>query len=142
MKVANMEIPGLSFGIFALIAGLAAYYLGTRTGKAKDSPGNILNAAIDSNQLTYELNQYEIYSQRIYDITSGVFNHNTELYGVFAKMRNDSDLLQLIKTFGSRGSFWTGGKCTLVEWVTSDLNDVDLKELNNILAQNNIKYQF
>lgn len=142
MKVAGMEIPGLSFGIFGLIVCVIGYYLGTRTGKAKSTPGNVLANDINEADLTYQLSQYVIYADRCQDAMSGAGTDTEALKAVFVKMRNNSDLLQLITSFGRRGAWWQGGSTSFTEWLSNDCSPADLTELNNILQRNNISFQF
>ena len=144
MKLAGLDVPGTSFGILGFFVLIAAYYLGSRTGKSKAATASVdeLTKGISKSELTYEENQYGLWADRIYDITSGIWNDEETLYAIFAKMRNNSDLMQLIKTFGSRGGFIHGGSFTLQEWLWSDLTKVEVAKVNDILQRNNITYQF
>jgi len=59
------------------------------------------------------------------------------------KMRNKSDVLQLITTFGYRSllPFNLGGG-TLPEWIYTSLSGKEIAEINDIMYRNNITYQF
>ena len=145
MKIAGKSIEGMTFGIFGFIVLLVAYYFGSRTGKSKAmaAAGDTLAKDITKSDLTYDLSQYVIMADRCYDAMYDIGTDEEALYIVFAKMRTNSDLLQLIKAFGSRGNIvFQGGAKNLAEWIASDLNNVEIEKVNDILKRNNITYQF
>jgi hypothetical protein len=140
-----------TFGILSLIVLLVAYYLGSRTGKAKqlktdpNSSANIkdrLTGSIAAEPLTYPIDNYSIFAERIYIECRGITTDEAAVYAIFRKLRNQSDLLQLIVSFGERGEFWTLGKAGLSEWLYTGMSNSEIKEINSILAANNIKYEF
>jgi len=59
---------------------------------------------------------------------------------MFGKLRTNSDVLQLIKSFGERGDFIY--KEGLTKWLASELNETEIAKVNDILKRNNITYQF
>ena len=135
----------MTFGIFAFVVLLVAYYFGSRTGKTKAAAanGDTLAKDISKSDLTYDLSQYVIFADRCWDAVYDIGTDEEALYDVFTKMRSNSDFLQLIKAFGSRGNIvFQGGEKTLAEWMSSDLNNVEIEKVNDILKRNNITYQF
>lgn len=145
MKIAGKGIDGMTFGIFGFIVLLVAYYFGTRTGKSKAgaAAGDTLAKDISKSDLTYDLSQYVIMADRVYTCIAGVTEDEEGLYVVFARMRNNSDILQLIKAFGKRsGGFEFWYEKSLTEWMSSDLNNVEIEKVNDILKRNNVTYQF
>ena len=145
MKIAGKSIEGMTFGIFAFVVLLVSYYFGTRTGKSKAAAaaGDILTKEITKSELTYDLPQYSIMADRCFDAVYDLGTDEEALYLVFGKLRNNSDMLQLIKSFGSRGNIvFQGGAKNLNEWISSDLNNVEIEKVNDILKRNNITYQF
>jgi hypothetical protein len=145
MKIAGKEVNVLGIGIFAFVVLLVAYYIGSRTGKAKTTASEIdtLVKDIKTDELTYDLSQYVNFADRVYICVYGVTEDEEGLYVVFGRMRTDSDVLQLIKAFGKRSGgfdFWYDK--TLSEWLASDLNNVEIAKINDILKRNNITFQF
>lgn len=143
MKIYGKEIPGLEIGIFALVTLALAYFLGSRTGKAaaKGTDASQLDRDIQAGRLTYDLSQYKVLADRIFEALSGAGSDEEAIFTVFRKMRTNSDVLQLIKTFGTRGS-WLTGRDTLAAWLSSDLSNEEIKKLNEILTINYITFQF
>lgn len=145
MIVAGKNIQGLSFGIFGAFVLVVAYYIGSRTGKSKAVAGETdqLNKDISKNELTYDLSQYNIMADRLYDAMYDIGTDEEAVYTIMARLRNDSDLLQLIRAFGSRGNIiFQGGEKTLAGWLSSDLTNPELGKVNDILKRNGINYQF
>lgn len=135
----------MTFGIFAFIVLLVSYYFGTRTGKSKAgaAAGDTLAKDISKSDLTYDLSQYVMMADRCYDAVYDIGTDEEALYSVFSKIRSNSDLLQLIKAFGNRGNIvFQGGEKTLAEWMASDLNNVEIEKVNDILARNGVTYKF
>jgi len=142
MKVAGRGIDGMTFGIFGFIVLLVAYYFGTRTGKSKAvaAAGDQLAKDISKTDLTYDLSQYTIFADRAYDAMYDFGTDEEALYVMFGKLRTNSDVLQLIKAFGVRGDFIY--KEGLTKWLSSELNNIEIEKVNDILKRNNITYQF
>ncbi len=144
MKIAGKSIEGMTFGIFGFIVLLVAYYLGSRTGKAKvkAAASDQLANDIEKTALTYDLSEYNIFAERAFMAVYDIGTDEEALYVLFGKMRTNADLLQLIAAFGKRGNFMQGGAKTLGEWIYSDLNNAEVEKVNEILQRNNITYQF
>jgi hypothetical protein len=145
MKVAGKNIDVTTFGIFGAIVLVIAYYIGSRTGKAKAtaSMADQLAKDIRKEDLTYDLSQYSTLADRVFMCVYDITEDEEGLYVVFGKMRNNSDVMQLISSFGKRGGgfdFWFDK--TLPEWLASDLNNVEIGKINDILKSNSITYQF
>ncbi len=139
MKIYGKEIPGLEIGIFALVVLSLAYFLGSRTGKA--AAVSVGDKDIKAGSLSYDLSQYKVLADRILEAVEGYGSDEEAIYTVFRKMRTTSDVLQLSKSFGSRGA-WYSGKSSLAAWLAGDLNNAEIAEVNKILASNFIAFQF
>lgn len=88
-------------------------------------------------KLTYPLSQYTIFADSLYESMEGVGTYREEVAGVFYKMRNDLDVLQLVKTFGKKDGY------SLSQWITGDFSAEDKAfYINDILAKKNIKFRF
>jgi hypothetical protein len=139
------KYPALSLGIFALVAGLIAYYIGTRTGRGLSASAAAaqLDGEILANPLTYELSQYDVFADRLQSSMITLADDEAAIYAVFSKMRNRSDVLQLIKTFGSRGSWvWNVAGGSLSNWMALKLSNNEIGRINEILSDSKIDFQF
>lgn len=67
------------------------------------------------------------------------------IYSIFKKIKTPKDLLLLIQAFGAREYFNFGlrqGTYNLAQWLTLELNDSEISEVNSILQKNKINYTF
>ena len=92
--------------------------------------------------LTYPIDNYNSFADRLYTETSGVFTDESAVYGIFRKLKNQSDLLQLLVSFGTRGHWYNGGQFDLSEWLYTGMSENEIAEINTILKNNNINYEF
>lgn len=145
MKIGNQNIDPATLGIFGFLVLVVAYYFGSRTGKAKAAAADLdaLAKDIKTEELTYDVSNYADFADRAYIAVYGVTEDEEALYVLFGKMRNNSDVFQLIKSFGKRsGGFDFWADKTLAEWLASDLNNAEIGKINDILKRNNITFQF
>lgn len=88
-------------------------------------------------KLTYPLSQYTIFADSLYESMEGIGTYKESVASVFYKMRNDLDVLQLVKSFGKRDGY------SLSQWITDDFSAEDKAfYINDILARKNIKFRF
>lgn len=130
----------LSWSIFALVTIIVLYYLGSRAGKAKNN--NLLDKEIKSNSLTFQLNQFVIFADSLFTAMQGFTDDEETIFATFRRMRSTSDVLQLIKSFGSRRLPFTIGSATLPEWLNYRLSKTEIQQINDILTRNNIDFNF
>lgn len=128
-------------GIFGLIVLVIAYYLGNKTGKGKAANEPVKD--LNKSDLTYENSDYTSFADRLYIAMSGLMGDDEEtIYSVISKLRTKSDVLQLIKSYGTRRLQWTLGNSNLNEWFNYRLNKEEISKVNDILGRNSIQYQF
>lgn len=145
MKIAGKNIDPTTLGIFGFIVLVVAYYFGSRTGKATATASVVdaLNADINSGDLTFELSNYNDFADRAFTALNGVLTDEESLYVLFGKMRTNSDVLQLIKSYGKRAISWEfWAPKTLAEGMASEMNNVEIAKVNDVLSRNNITFQF
>lgn len=88
-------------------------------------------------KLTYPLSQYTIFADTLYTNMNGIGTYKPETAGVFYKMMNDLDVLQLNKAFGKKEGY------SLSEWIADDFSEEDKDfYINNILRKKGIKFRF
>ena len=139
------KYPVLSLGVFALVTLIIAYYLGARTGKGKSNSevDSELNNSIIAIPLTYELSEYESFADRLHTSMTTLADDESSINSVFRKMRNRSDVLQLINSFGKRSSWvWNVGGGSLASWMSLKLSNGEIETINGILSDANIDFQF
>lgn len=132
----------LNWGIFALVVLVLFYFFGTRSGKAKKAGNNSVSGEISKANLTYQISQYVSFADRLETAMFGFTDDEEAIFDVFSKMRNKSDLLQLITTFGNRRPIFNFGSASLAVWINNRLDKSEIQRVNEILARNNIDYQF
>lgn len=142
MNLFGKQYSWMSVGIFAALILLVSYYIGTRTGKGKAGAADVeaMKKEISAGALTYEKTQYETFAQRLYMALYDLFSDEEEVLAVFTKMRTKSDVLQLITTFGKRGTWIQLGEKTLPEWLY--FKNADVSKINEILQRNAIQFEF
>lgn len=95
-----------------------------------------LDAEINAGNVSLTQASAETLCQKLYSAMKGIGTDEDAIYEVFASLTSRSDIYFLIRTFGCKN-----GK-TLIEWITSELNSSERTHLNEILAANNVNYQF
>jgi hypothetical protein len=144
MNFQGKYYPLLSTALIGALILAAAYYIGTRTGKAKKEgeEENALKKEIQKDELTFEQTQYSSMADKLEVAMYGFTTDEDSVYSVFAKLRSKSDVLNLIKTFGTRRIIWTFGNSNLNTWINTRLATAEIAHLNDILSRNGIDYQF
>lgn len=136
--------PWIGPAVFIAIVLIVAYYIGSRTGKAKSQSQeeDTLKKEIKKPELSFEQTQFAGMADKIETALYGFTNDEEAVYSVLKKLRTKSDVLQLIKTFGNRRMIWTIGGANLNTWFNTRLNTSELAQVNDILSRNSIDYQF
>jgi hypothetical protein len=97
---------------------------------------------------SYKDSQYEIWASQLYGaINTIVFGIDEDaIIRILGYMKNDADILQLIKAFGTRelegGLFRNKGNGTLPELVAFALNEDEIKVVNLDFQRKRITYRF
>lgn len=148
-------LPQWAQGVIAVsaVAGVT-YLIYTLTKKEKDSVKDVkeelknLDSTISSIQSTGKkptLTPYEMstLANKIWGAMSGTpGTDEAAIYRAFASVKNDLDVLGIVKAFGMRKEFGMIPERTLGQWLTDELNPEEMKALNGILARKGIKYRF
>ena len=104
---------------------------------------------------TYLATNYSQFADKIYEAgCAGLFCYGTDeqaIYDVFDNMQNDLDVLLLVKAFGMRQPRGTicvpipgTGECdySLSQWLETELESDEFKNINDILSKKSITYRF
>lgn len=108
---------------------------------------------IDTSELSYSEAQYLQFAQTVFealnDKTSGFWGVDQQkIYEVYKNMKNTSDVLKLHDAFGTRtiDASWTlmgaDGSYTLSGALPKLLTKSQLREVNSILAENGVNFQY
>lgn len=117
-----MKLPtagkSVTWVIWAIIIVLVGMYAIRRVIKLIDDlkarqAENDLATQINPSALTYEVSQYKIFADEIFAAMDGLGTDNATILNVFKKMDTNSDVLQLIKSFGTRSASYSGGIANL-----------------------------
>lgn len=99
-------------------------------------------------KLSYPISQYSVFADGLEEaFTNNGFGTNEEkIFNIFKKMKNKADVMKLIQAFGKRNLFTLSGGVVIghnLPWyISSELNEDEISELNSILKSNNINYSF
>ena len=98
---------------------------------------------------SYSKGQYDLYANKLKQAFYSYGTDEAAVYSVFGQMKNDLDIAELVKSFGIwkvEASIWrpfdTRGDGDLSAWLTSELDSDEIKQVNTLLANKGIKYQF
>ena len=136
----------------AIVVIIAAALVIRRKRKSEKNLKVIEEEVVQDN-LSYDASQYSVFADGIESnlsdkgISAGLFGVNQKgIYEVFRKMKTDDDVKQLIVAFGTREfrKAYTFGKhdCTLPQALSLLMTTGEIREINEILKENNINYQF
>ncbi len=131
------------FGVKFLFGQYAAWSHDKETAAALDSA--MKKEEAKGYQLSYSLAEYNQFCNMIEEATNGAGTNTQVINQVFGKMQNNTDILQLIKTYGQRPNTWFGiplGNFTLSQLLISELSHSERSTLNAILAKKDITITF
>lgn len=107
--------------------------------------------AAKTQKLSYPLSSYQGYADKIFTGWSTNYNpfdrlNEEPIYEVFKAMKNDLDILELIKAFGKRREptaiIGLLNNVALPEWLAVGMDTDEIDQINKILASKGIKYRF
>ncbi|KKQ35806.1 MAG: hypothetical protein US53_C0070G0005 [Candidatus Woesebacteria bacterium GW2011_GWA1_37_7] len=158
------ELPPLAKTIIVIAVILAIIILivwirsGIKKARKKAEAGQNFNAdygnAVAQGQKpTYPASNYQIFADKIYEAAcSGIFCYGTDeetIQDVFKQMKNDVDILLLIKAFGlreERGTicipFTDCPGIALGQFLQTELSASEFQKINDILKTQGITFVF
>jgi hypothetical protein len=124
---------------------------GIKPSSSSELPANIstdIKEQAKKTPLSYPLSVYETYAQDLYGAMYRLGTEEDTIFRIMGYMKNDADVLQLIKAFGVRkagaGQMFAGNG-TLNEFFSDELDSTDIGIINKTLAAKknpSIKYRF
>jgi len=140
--------------VVAAVIGGVVYVIAKATKKGNgtslpDVQGDIKELQKKGQVASYSKGQYDLFANKLKQAFYSYGTDEAAVYSVFGQMNNDLDIAELIKSFGIwkvEGSIWrpfdTRGDGDLSAWMTSELDSDEIKQVNTLLANKGIKYQF
>ena len=141
---------------WAVIIGLGGYIVYRNLKKSpeekrQDRIKEDIKEAEKSQTLSYPLSSYQGFADKIFTGWSTNYNpfdrlNEEPIYEVFKAMKNDLDVLELIKAFGKRREptaiIGLLNNVALPEWLAVGMDTDEIDQINKILASKGIKYRF
>jgi len=134
--------PKLAVPLYFAVKGFKGLLTKTPEEVAQD---NIDQAIVEQQNagisLSYPLAQYNVLADMLEEATDTAFTDEETVYSVFRQLKNNADLLQLVKAYGERRHFEFGiplGSYTLPQILVAVLDSGEIQEVRNILVSNGI----
>lgn len=149
-RLSKFDIYAIAIGTIGI--GVAVYKIiekSKETSGAKKDVGSVkgdLNKMLSSGQkLSWTEGSYGNFASQIYQACLGYATDEDAIYRVFRQIKKNVDMAKLIEVFGRRAlpCDWTRpldncGTFNLIELLTAELDDSEIKEVNKILTQNGV----
>lgn len=131
-------------GVLILLVIVGLYFLlrkAIKSIKSDQYQKDIANE-IQSDKLSYSLNQYVVFSEKLSEILFPLNTDEDALYSIMSKMNTLSDVLQLNKAYGMKGLALKWGEFSLVQAFVQRLSADEIEKVNSILKSKNINFSF
>lgn len=144
------ESPSWAKGILVVFSLGAIGFIGWKIYKkiqenkdTKDTRSDEKDLAREGQVPSYPQSAYSSFANRIEQAGFAIGGTNEDaIYSVFNQMKNDLDIILLIKAFGKRRIEFSFQKGDLSAFLESELNDSEIKKVNSILESKKIKFRF
>jgi hypothetical protein len=108
-----------------------------------------LEEAKKKTKLSYPLSQYQAFAKIIEIAGQDAGTDEKAIYSVFRKLKNNADYLQLVKAWGVARQVYpewiffysTGQKLSLQQFIRYEMDEKEVRVINNILTSKGIKYR-
>ena len=164
-KIEDLKPILIAVAPYVIIGGIALY-LGSKLLKATKKVADIFGSKFtgsedkeeliknieaeqekliaDGQKLSYTIQSYKSLSGMLLNAMGGIGTDEPVIYAVFLRMKNDLDLTELYKQFGTQ-MYIVGVRplyLDLGQWLNQELDKDEMIKLNKILADNNLTYRF
>lgn len=137
------------------IGATAAYFIGkalkqfTTEGRRleteKKTVENELKESLKTAPPSFPFSQYQSFARIIQIAGFDLFTDEAAIYTVFRSLKNNTDFLQLTEAWGKPTrtiyDFGIGYKMTLPQFLRWEMDDKEIKKINDILKSKKIKYR-
>lgn len=110
---------------------IKAWFVGRKVERSYD-------VEIHETELTISAQQAHAIASKMYYAMKGPGTNEDNLYSAFRQIENYSDLMLVMKSFGTMA----GEGETLPEWIADDCSSKEIAIINGILASKNINFAF
>ena len=138
----------LAYGILALIIVIILWKQGKNLINRLKSKSLVKEADenVQDDKLTYPVEQYKIFADRLYTAMQGISTDEDAVYDVLSKMINKDDMLKLIATFGTREdtewgwfrSLNTNGN--LITWLQNELSKKEQEKVSEYFSKCGLEF--
>jgi hypothetical protein len=151
-----LGLPPWAKGIVAVAVvgavGYAFYKLTQKLGdteeadrKEESEVQNELANESKKKPASYPDSQYRTFANTIETAGFDVGTDENAIYSTFRKLKNNTDYLKLISAWGKPNrtvyEWGVGRKMTLPQYIRWEMNDSEVKKVNDILSSKGIKYR-
>lgn len=137
-------VPYLIGGI--VVIGASLYIIkkfGAKISQKATTLADEIKLSSEGQKLSYPLTTYKTLADALEQAGTAWFGTDEKaIYGVFEKMKNDLDIVQLFKAFGMRRLEFSFTQANLGGFLASELSADEIQNVNKILASKGIKYRF
>jgi len=142
-----ISAAAMAFGSILIIKFLLGEYSSySHTKEINDALDSAIKKGESTGKpLSYSLPEYTQFANMIEQATAGIGTNTQVINQVFGNLHNNTDVLQLVKTYGQRPNSFFGvplGNLTLSQLMVSELSYRERKQLNEMLAQKGITITF
>ena len=137
------------------IGATAAYFIGkalkqfTTEGRRleteKKTVENELKESLKTQPASFPVSQYQSFARIIQIAGFDLGTDEAAIYNVFRSLKNNTDFLQLTEAWGKPTrtiyDFGIGYKMTLPQFLRWEMDDKEVKKINDILKSKGIKYR-
>lgn len=95
-------------------------------------------------KLSYPPSNYKQFADQLQEAMQYTGTYFGVIYGIMKQMKNNLDVIQLVKAFGTRPVYFWGFtyNFTLPEALRDELSEGDINKINNLFKAKKIKYRF
>ena len=143
-KVTENPLAYIIGGAVLIIGG---YYVYKKVKNSVKSTINVVKDELDlklkGQRLTYPLTTYATLADKLQQAGNGNFGTDEDaIYNAFSLIKNDLDMVQLFKAYGSRRLEFTFTDANLGGYLQSELSDGEINKVNDILKKNGLEFRF
>lgn len=130
--------------VVAIIIVIAVYWNKIKARIADRRLERSFDEQITASEVTITEQQAKALADKLYSAMDGGGTNEQKIYDVFEQINSYSDLMMVMKAFGTRKGWWNwwGSESGLAEWLNDDCSADEIAKINAILASKNINFSF
>lgn len=130
--------------LIVIIVLIAVYWHKIKARIADRRLERSFDEQIVASDVTLTETQANALADKLYSAMEGAATNEDKIYAVFEQINSYSDLMMVMKAFGSRKGWWNwwGSESGLAEWINDDCSNDEIAKINAILKRKNINFSF